>query len=244
MPTRLLERIAAAEAASHARFGAEGETAWFGPLVTVASGQSTPIDTVWHDGSCAPTDSEWAEAEAFCERHGQSVTLHLLSHALPALLPTLTERGYCLEYGLHLLTHDLRPVAFTPAPLALREEADAERWARLAAAGFGPGTEAIMRQVSAAAGVRRFVASSNGEDVATAAFVLQGGIAAFHGASTLPEQRGQGAQKALLAYRLLEAKKAGAALASVFVTPNSLSEHNAERLGFRPAGMRLTFSRS
>lgn len=243
MPTRLLERIATAEAASHARFGAGGQTARFGPLVAVASGQSTPIDTLWHDGTRAPTDTEWAEAEAFCERHAQPVILHLLSHALPALLPTLTERGYRLSYGLHLHTHDLRPVSFTPAPLTVREENDAEHWAQLAAAGFGPGTEAIMHQVGTASGVRRFVASQNGEDIAAAAFVLQGGIAAFHGTSTLPEQRRQGAQKALLAYRLLEAKKAGAALASVFVTPGSFSEQNAERLGFRSAGMRLTFSR-
>lgn len=247
MPTRLLQRLAAAEAASHLRFGAGGEAAQFGPLSAVATRQPSPLDSLWHDGTRPPTPAELAEAEAFCAAHGQPVTLHLLSHAAPELVPLLSARGYALQYVLHAYTHDLRP-PYAPTPLTIREEADAERWAHLSAQGFGEGTADtgtldIMRLVGGAAGTRRFVAQLDEQDAGTAAFALQDGIAAFHGTSTRPQFRGRGVQTALLAHRLQAAAREGASFASVFVTPGTGSERNAERAGFRLAGLRLTFGR-
>lgn len=100
-----------------------------------------------------------------------------------------------------------------------------------------------MSVVAHAPGTRRFVADMAGTPAATAAFSLTSAIAAFHGTATLPQFRGRGVQSALLAHRLHRAAQTGAALASVFVTPDTGSERNVERAGFRLAGMRLTLSR-
>ncbi|WP_288481741.1 GNAT family N-acetyltransferase [uncultured Deinococcus sp.] len=240
--TATLLRLARAEAAAHTRFGALGTVARFGPLVAVASGQHLPTDTAWHDGTGTPNPDEWAAFEAFCAAQGQAATLNLLSHAAPALLPDLNGRGYGLDYVLHAYTHDF--ASPPPAPgWPVHEDPDPGRWAALAAQGFGPGTEAIMRLVAGVPGTRRFVATVGGEAAGTGAYATEAGVAALHGTATRPEFRGRGVQAALLAFRLAQAAREGADLASVFVTPGSGSERNVVRAGFRLAGLRLTFTR-
>ena len=244
----LLSRIAQAEARSHTRFGTHGQVARFGPLTAVHAGPNLPLDTAWHDGSGTPTPDDLAGFEAFSAECGQAATLHVLSPFAPDLLPVLRERGYALDYVLHLYVHDLTPLPDAPEPpitaLPITEEPDAGRWADLSAQGFGPGTLEIMRVVGGAPGTRRFVAWLDGQPAATGAFALQGGVAALHGTSTRPEFRGRGAQAALLAHRLQASAQAGADLATVFVTPGTASERNIGRADFRLAGMRLTFTRS
>ena len=246
MSTDLLCRMADAEARAHVRFGAGGQVARFGPLVAVSAARTgdapLPLDTGWLNSERPPSESELADFEAFSARQGQTATLHLLSAQAPAALPLLTVRGYTLDYVLHAYAHDLKDLP----PLtgsAVREASDPDRWATLAAAGFGPGTEAVMRAVAQAAGTRLFVAEVDGQAAATGALHLQDGIAALHGTATRPDFRRRGAQSALLAFRLHWAAQAGADLATVFVTPGSPSERNVTRAGFRLVGMRLTFTR-
>lgn len=237
-----LSRLAHAEAAAHRRFGLTGEVASFGPLVAVFAGPGLPVNAAWHGDSPPPTASELEAFEAFSAAHGQVATLHLLSHAAPALLPLLRGRGYALEYVLHAYVHDLSGPSPAP-PLSIREEADPGAWAALSARGFGPGTEAMMRLVAQAPGTVRLVAEVDGQPAGTAALSVTAGVAALYGTSTLPEFRGRGVQTALLAARLHLAAELGADLASVFVTPGSGSERNVRRAGFRVAGARLTFTR-
>ena len=99
-----------------------------------------------------------------------------------------------------------------------------------------------MRRVASAAGTQLFTAQLGGQDIASGAVAITEGVAALHGTSTLPSERGKGAQMALIAQRLHYAKAEGADLATVFVTPASGSECNAERAGFRLVGARLTFT--
>lgn len=238
-----LPRLARAEAAAHATYGAHSALARFGPLVAVHAGPNLPVDAAWHDGTAGLTTTDLEGFETFCAAHGQPATLHVLSHAAPALLPLLRERGYALEYVLHASTHDLSALPPFPA-LTVREEPDADLWADLSARGFGPGTEAIMRLVAHAAGTRRLVSEVGGQPAGTAALSVTLGFAAFYGTSTLPEFRGRGVQTALLAARLHLAAESGADLASVFVTPGSGSERNVQRMGFEVVGVRLTFTRA
>ncbi|WP_050920801.1 GNAT family N-acetyltransferase [Deinococcus gobiensis] len=100
-----------------------------------------------------------------------------------------------------------------------------------------------MRLVAGVPGTRRFVATVGGEAAGTGAYATETGVAALHGTATRPEFRGRGVQAALLAFRLAQAAREGADLASVFVTPGSGSERNVVRAGFRLAGLRLTFTR-
>lgn len=239
MTAQVLLRLASAEAASHARFG---KAERFGPLVAVHAGPGLPVNAAWQGGTRPPTREELAAFEGWSAAHGQRATLHLLSHAAPTLLPLLEARRYTLSSVLHAYTRDLTALPPPPA-LEIREEPDADAWAALAARGFGPGSEQIMRLVAHTPGTRRFVAELDGEAAGTGAFVLTEGVAALHGTATRPELRGRGVQGALLAGRLRAAAEAGADLASVFVTPGTGSERNVARAGFRLAGARLTLGR-
>jgi len=71
--------------------------------------------------------------------------------------------------------------------------------------------------------------------IATAGLVLHDRVALLAGASTVPEARGQGAQRAGLATRLRYAAEAGCDLAMIVTEPGGASQRNAERNGFRIA---------
>jgi GNAT superfamily N-acetyltransferase len=114
-------------------------------------------------------------------------------------------------------------------------------WARVGARGWsteGPGlaefVEGIGRVSSQAKGFHLFLASVNGEPVAAGSLSLQNGVALFSGASTIPEGRGRGAQNALFEARLRFAADRGYETAMVVTQPDSGSQRNAERRGFRP----------
>ncbi|SEJ23325.1 hypothetical protein SAMN04488058_10562 [Deinococcus reticulitermitis] len=244
--TALLRRLAQAEARLHAQLAVTGASEQFGPLVAISlgsgPGQPLPIETAWHDGSVPATAADLQAFEAFCAEHRQDAILHLLSHAAPAMLTLLAERSYQLDYVLHVYVHRLK--SLPPASIVpVHRETNGLRWAALAARSFGPGTERIMEAVGQAPGKRLFVASAEGEEVASAAYSLDGGVAVLHSTATRTNFRGRGLHAALLAHRLRAAQAEGADLASVFVTPGSGSERNVERAGFELAGMRLTFTR-
>lgn len=237
----LFPRIAQAEAQAHATQAPAGYER-FGPLVAVWTEDAAPLDTAWHDGSRPPKSEEWEAFETFCRRHQQAPTIHALSHAAPSLLPALNERGYRLEYVLHVYMHNLQSWPDTATKqIHLTEEAAA--WAKVAALGFGAGTESVMQAVAQAPGKRLWWAEVNGEKAATGAYSLMDGVAMLHGTATRPEFRGRGLQTALLAARLHAAKQEGADLATVMVTPGSGSERNVVRAGFKMAGLRLTWTR-
>jgi GNAT superfamily N-acetyltransferase len=84
-----------------------------------------------------------------------------------------------------------------------------------------------------------FLAELDGQAIATAALSLSGGVALFAGACTIPEVRRQGAQLALLDYRLRYAAEQGCDLAMMCAQPGSASQRNAERHGFRIAYTRI-----
>jgi GNAT superfamily N-acetyltransferase len=237
----MLGRLAQAEATAHARYGRTGETARFGPLVAVHAGPDLPVNTAWHDGTRPPDPTELQAFEAFSTRHRQAATVQVLSASAPALLPLLKDRGYTVDLALHVYAHDLTDRVAT-APSDIREET-VDVWATVAAQCFGPGAGPIMSVVAHAPGTRRFVAWLDGRPAATTAMSTVQGVAAFHGTATRAEMRGRGLQTALLAHRLHAAARAGADLASVFVTPGSGSERNVERAGFRMVGARLTLTR-
>lgn len=242
--TELLRRITSSECRSHARFSAAGEAVRFGPIVALQPAATPgPLDRGWLDNAPALEAQHLLMFENWCARFGLPATLQLLSHQAPNALPLLQKRGYTLEYVLHVYTHDLQNLPTLGSAVQVEQETDAEYWAALSARGFGEGSEEIMRRVASAAGTKLFVAKLEGQEVASGAVALEDGVAALHGTSTLPEERGKGAQTALLAHRLHYAKEAGADLATVFVTPGSGSERNAERAGFRLVGARLTFRR-
>lgn len=80
--------------------------------------------------------------------------------------------------------------------------------------------------------VRGFLAYESGTAFGAAAYTVHGDVAVIGGASTLPDFRGRGVQRGLLAHRLHGAAAEGCDLAVATATPGSVSEANLGRAGF------------
>ncbi|CAN5798382.1 hypothetical protein BH20CHL3_BH20CHL3_07840 [soil metagenome] len=81
--------------------------------------------------------------------------------------------------------------------------------------------------------VRRFAVRENGRTIAVAGMTLHGTTAVLGGATTLPTERGKGAQSALLRRRLEIARQAGCVRAIATAAAESPSSRNLERSGFQ-----------
>jgi GNAT superfamily N-acetyltransferase len=90
-----------------------------------------------------------------------------------------------------------------------------------------------------ASGMHAFLVEADGEPIAAGSMFIEGKVVLLAGASTVPEARGRGAQRALLATRLNWAAHRGCTLAMMCAQPGSQSQRNAERAGFQTAYTRL-----
>jgi GNAT superfamily N-acetyltransferase len=88
------------------------------------------------------------------------------------------------------------------------------------------------------------LAELDGRAAGVASLRCDGGVALFNGASTVPEARRRGVQRALLAARMGIAAKQGCDLAVMCASPGSTSQRNAERQGFRIAYTRVKWQRA
>ena len=118
--------------------------------------------------------------------------------------------------------------------------AEADAWARLVVASFQEkddvpaGDARLLVPATGAEGVACFIARVDGLAAGGAtAFVSSSRAAVLAGAGVLPRFRGLGVQRALIAARLQYAKEKGADVAASSTLPNSLSQKNLERFGFR-----------
>ena len=125
---------------------------------------------------------------------------------------------------------------------------DAEVYARTSADGwrefgFADFMYDLQRANAATQAIDLFLAELDDRPIATAALVVQDGVALLAGASTIPDARGRGAQNALLAERLRYAAERGCDVAMMGALPGSGSQRNAERNGFRIAYTRIKWRR-
>jgi GNAT superfamily N-acetyltransferase len=81
--------------------------------------------------------------------------------------------------------------------------------------------------------VRRLLMIDGGAPVGAAAMTVHGEVAVLGGASTLPTHRGRGVQSRLIEHRVWRAAEAGCALAVATARPDSVSESNLRKSGFR-----------
>lgn len=198
------------------------------------------------------TSAEEMDAlEEFFVARGADVFHEVSPLADPSLLSLLNERGY-------------RPVEFTSVmylPLhkdfrfatSLNEKIHArliradeqELWAQTAAKGWSEFSELAdflleMGQVSAKkSDALSFLAELDGRAIAAGALSICDKVGLLAGASTIPEERKQGAQLALLESRVRYAIEQGCDIAMIGALPGSASQRNAERHGFRIAYTRI-----
>jgi GNAT superfamily N-acetyltransferase len=257
--SRRLERCEAttnaATVESRARLHPEAGSTWIDVNGTYAmfDGLESPLTQTFGFGLFAPpTEDDLVKLEEFFTSRGASVFHEVSPLADPETLNVLGRRGY-------------RPIELTSVlyqPIVPREsgvsrvttriigEGEEELWAATAAEGWSefPGLSDFMndlgRVVAGARGTLAFLAELDGRAIGTGALAIHDGVAILAGASTIPSQRKQGAQKALLEARLNFAARQGCDLATMGALPGSASQRNAERQGFRIAYTRVKWGQT
>jgi GNAT superfamily N-acetyltransferase len=187
------------------------------------------------------------QLEAFFRERGAPVFHEVSPLAGQPLAALLSDRGYQPAEFTSVMCRPIQPAATPAAPASERirvrpiEPHEGALWAQTAARGWSDIADLteFLEDMGAMAAHREdavsFLAEIEGCPVATGALCLHGGVALLAGASTIPEARRQGAQRALLDGRLQFAAGQGCDLAMMGAAPGSASQRNAERHGFRIA---------
>lgn len=211
-------------------------------------GSESPMTQTFGLGILQPTSAhELDEIETFFRDREAKVYHEVSPMADESTFRLLNQRGY-------------RPIEFTsvmyrpvdspttipsnqnPAIQARKVELGEEAtWAATAAEGWSEFGDflSLMNDVGRMDSFRDdgslFLAELDDRPIAAAALNIVRGVVLLAGASTIPSERKQGAQGALLASRLEYAVARGCDLAMICALPGSASQRNAERNGFRIA---------
>lgn len=257
----LSRRLERAEAHSNAKFVEararaypHSGAAWIEVAGAYAmyDGVSSPVTQTFGLGLFeAVTSAELEKIEVFFKDRGAPVFHEVSPLAGLSLVALLNERGY--------RPMELSSVMFRPMcggnPLSLPrnekirvraiEEHEGELWAKTTVKGWShlPELSDYLLELGPISAQREdavsFLAELDGQPIAAGALSLCGGVALLAGACTIPEARRQGAQLALLDYRLRFAAERGCDIAMMCAEPGSASQRNAERHGFRIAYTRI-----
>ncbi|MDR3635783.1 MAG: GNAT family N-acetyltransferase [Isosphaeraceae bacterium] len=203
----------------------------------------------------AVNDADLEQLEAFYQVRGVPAQVEVCTLADPSLWALLGKRGYRPSEPSHVL---IRPIAAgeawgqPPAPLEVETVGtdDATAFAETVLGAFfeSPATppdelRAAVLTTFAVSSATCWLARVAGAPAGGAtAFVVEG-VALFAGDGVLPAFRGRGIHDALLRARLARVASLGCDLAVTCTQPGSVSQRNAERVGFRVAYARLLFLR-
>jgi GNAT superfamily N-acetyltransferase len=239
---------------ARARTFPNGGYEWLGVGTARAmyDGLESPITQTFGFGLGAlPAAQVLDELEAFFEGKGAPAHHEVSPLADLTAMSELVGRGYQpVEYTSvmyrPLADLELEPVGAAD-PFEVREirSDEGELWADTTVLGWSdyPELEPYLRELVPVSTRREdsvsILAFLDGEPAATGAMSLHGGVMLLAGACTVPEARRQGAQKALLEFRLRHAVDRGCDVAMMCAQPGSASQRNAERQGFRIAYTRL-----
>jgi GNAT superfamily N-acetyltransferase len=219
--------------------------------VAVFAGPKSPTNkmiAVGYDGVPAEGELDLIE-RAFAERQAP-LQAEIATLADPGLHTCLARRGYeprgfenVLGHPLAALDqrHEAEIVIDRVAPAETREwiEVFVTAFANPDTGGVGgdtiPPSDALREWVvptMSLPGFEGFLARIGGQIVGGAALRIDGDIAQFCGAGTLPAYRRRGVQSALLRARLRRARDARCTVAVVVTQPASKSQQNVHREGF------------
>lgn len=226
----------------------EAEWAQIAGTYAMFDGPTSPVTQTFGLGMFQPvTGADFDELENFFLTRGAEVFHEVCPMSDPSALALLNERGYRpIEFSSVLY----RPINPKVALAAQRNEQikvrriepeDQELWAQTASEGWREFGDAVaefmneMGKISAKRDAFCFLAELNGTAIASGAMTICDQVALMAGASTVPDGRRQGAQLALLEFRLRYAAEHGCNIAMMASLPGSGSQRNAERNGFRIA---------
>ena len=256
----LAQRLERAEAQANARFVEtrarlmpQSGAQWMEIAGTYAmyDGVRSPCTQTFGLGMFStPTIEDIETIEAFFRERQASVFHEISPLADKALLPLLNERGY---RPVELSSVMFLPLAEIPSEVKEHESLrvhivgrpERELWVRTAVDGWREYIEIhdlmydLMYVSAAREDFAAFLVEFDDRPIAAGGLAIHDGIALLAGASTIPEYRRRGAQRALLQSRFQYARQAGCDLAMVCAEPGSASQRNAERQGFRIAYTRI-----
>lgn len=255
---RRLERLEATASArfieARSRISPDSGARWIEVAGAYAmfDGPASPITQTFGLGLFAePTPADLDRLEAFFQERGAPVCHEVSPLAGLPLADLLSSRGYKPLEFTSVMYQPLTPAADPPAPVDPRLQTrlilggEEEIWSQISARGWSEHLEwiefllSLGRVTASADGSLCFFAHLDGEPVATAVLICHSGVAYLAGASTVPEARRQGAQRALLEARMNMAASQGCDLVMMCAQPGSASQRNAERQGFRIAYTRI-----
>lgn len=263
----LARRLERAEAHTNARFVESRArltpglgACWIeaGGAYAMFDGVGSPLTQTFALGLFEPVrDDVLDRCETFFFSRGADVFHEVSPLADPSALALLNARGY---QPCEFTSVTFQPLGGTggAAPTAdasqfsirVAAAADIDQWASTALRGWSEFPEVIDFMsafgptAAGAVDAYPFLAEHDGVAVATGMLAMHDGVALLAGASTVPEARGRGAQRALLQARLQHAAAAGCRVAMMCAAPGGGSQRNAERSGFRIAYTRIKWHKA
>lgn len=231
--------------------------AWkdFDGTVAIFDGIGSPHTRTFGLGVFSPVgDAELAAIERWFAERGADASHEVSPFAGVDTMQVLVARGYRpIDLGSVLV----QPISDEPReiPPGMRvrridPDVDSTLWGDTSIEGWSSDVAAVpfLRTIvdvnAANREIAHYLVERDGEPIATGSLGVYGDVALLAGASTIPSARGLGAQAAVLAKRLADARGRGCTAAMVVADVGSTSQRNAERNGFRVAYTRTKWQRA
>lgn len=212
-------------------------------------------------GVVADAPSQVRNMIAFFEQHGIEPRIELSAYADASLVEALSAERFVVRLFECTFACELSPqnavCAVHPPPRGLKlsvidpkDQAAVREFAMVSCSGFMPPGQVLseedlavpMRMASKPGCVSVIARLDLGRGLqAVGAGTLATGrgefekVAGLFGTSVVPEARRRGVQQALLAFRMNEAARRGAVVATIGSLPGAPTERNVRRMGFFPA---------
>ncbi len=219
----------------------------FDSIIAVYGGPDCPINEAVGLGMASPVDEYVLnKIEEFYDSNNHPTIVRVCPLAHPSLLENIRERGYVLTSFSYRWVLDLSlwksPFDSPDSRIRVAKTSEEIEWARTVSAGFADTDElstveeiVLERAFFRVANNMPIIAIENGQIAAGGVLEIGEQVAALFATSTLPSYRKRGLQTALLDWRLRYAKEQGVRIATIETDPDSASQRNVERMGFRLA---------
>lgn len=204
----------------------------------------------------ATGEAEIAWLESFFSVRGFPARCAITPYSAAGLLGKLVDRGFAPGEFESML---YQPINGDPIPapermderITIRRATAADRagWCDILVRCFFPGGHDLTPGMTDfadssfdAEGLTPYLVLWDGQPAGAGTMSVFGRTALLAGSGTLPEFRGRGLHAAFIARRLADAAARGCDLAVYSAQPGSVSQANAEKLGFRLAYSRLNMT--
>ena len=218
----------------------------------VYAGPNSPLSHAIGMGLHGPvTAADLDRVEALYQGRQSFCEVVVSPYADMSLVQLLGQRGYAITEWNSVLVRvlvDLPPLDAPGIEIRRVSSADARLWAETIASGFADIVQVpadLFIPFATAPEAICYLAYIDGQPVGGAggsAFPAEG-VASIYGASTVLAYRGRGVQNALLRARIRAAAELRCKYAVISTMPGTVSQHNAERNGFRVAYTKCSMQR-